>query len=201
MKITLLQYLLCHCLVLLQPIIHSCHLFLSVSKKSSSKVSTLIFLHSIPKQYLAHQSIQCMSQNFFTLELTSPYDSFAIHPICNHKCITSFPPWLEAWIIYAAITTVLPKSHSKLQNSNPSSPLLVSSITWLNYDTQFHIATANDPTIRWDTCHSDLLLKWITSHSSSTSVTQPGPLLCLHSGATNHYPGKLSFSCLKYTSG
>ena len=33
---------------------------------------------------------------------------------------------------------------------------------WLNYDMQFRITAASDPTICWNVRHTDLWLKWIT---------------------------------------
>ena len=61
--------------------------------------------------------------------------------------------------------------------------------SWLNYDVQFRMLAASDPSLHWDTRHPDLWLQCITPSGIQQSKRWP----CPHCGVTNHFPDRCPF--------
>ena len=98
---------------------------------------------------------------------------------------------MEAWKVYLTILI----DHSPAQAPQlVAYQKIITSVSdqyplaaWLNYDTQFRTLAVSDPTLRWDTHHTDLWLQCVTSPSSA--IRWP----CSHCVATNHYPANYTF--------
>ena len=74
--------------------------------------------------------------------------------------IISFYSWIQAWNVYLAVCIDhMPSQAPSLVayqhfiiTANTLHPLE----SWLNYDVQFQILVASNPTLRWDTRHPDM---------------------------------------------
>ena len=62
---------------------------------------------------------------------------------------------------------------------------------WLNYDMQFRITAASDPTICWNVRHTDLWLKWITPFVKQAQSEWYPNSYC---GSTSHHPETAIFT-------
>ena len=134
-------------------------------------------------------STELETSRSLTVQLTTSND-LALRPQSTKK-ITSFSSWMEAWNIYLAI--LIDHSPARAPQLVAYQRIITSAsaqyplAAWLNYDTQFRTLAASDPTLRWDTRHTDLWLQCVTSPSSA--IRWP----CSHCGATNHYPTNCPF--------
>ena len=127
-----------------------------------------------------------------TVQLTPLGNDLSVRPQPSSKKISSFASWMEAWNTYLAILI----NHSPVrapqlvayQRIITSASTQYPLAAWLNYDVQFRTLAASDPSLRWDTRHTDLWLQCVTAASNST-IRWP----CSHCGATNHYPRNCPF--------
>ena len=102
--------------------------------------------------------------------------------------IISFYSWIQAWNVYLAVCIDhMPSQAPSLVayqhfiiTANTLHPLE----SWLNYDVQFQILVASNPTLRWDTRHPDILLQCITPASVQKFKQWP----CPYCGAVTHFP-------------
>ena len=100
---------------------------------------------------------------------------------------------MEAWNVYFAIrvdhvpscTPSLIAYQRIITLASVSYPLQ----SWLNYDVQFRMLAASDPSLRWDTRHPDLWLQCITP----SGIQQSKRWLCPYCIATNHFPDRCAF--------
>ena len=82
--------------------------------------------------------------------------------------IDQFPAWAPQLVAYQRIIT----------SASTQYPLAA----WLNYNTQFVTLAVSDPTLRWNTHHTDLWLQCVTSPSSA--ICWP----CSHCGGYKSLP-------------
>ena len=122
------------------------------------------------------------------LQLPSGPSDFMVQPAAKGRKVASFFSWMEAWNVYLAIRVDFAPScapsliaYQHIITLASVSYLLQS---WLNYDVQFRMLTASNPSLRWDTHHHDLWLQCITPSSVQQSSRWPCPFC----GATNHFP-------------
>ena len=98
---------------------------------------------------------------------------------------------MEAWNVYLAIlidhSPALAPQLVAYQRIITSGSAQYPLAAWLNYDIQFRTLAVSDPTLPWDTHHTDLWLQCVTNPSSV--ICWP----CSHCGATNHYPANYCF--------
>ena len=134
-------------------------------------------------------SVAADTSESLTVQLTPMGNDLSVCPQPPAKKVTSFTSWMEAWNIYLAILI----DHSPVQlvayqriitSASAQYPLAA----WLNYDIQFRTLAASDPSLHWDTRHTDLWLQCVTAASTS-AIRWP----CSHCGATNHYPRNCPF--------
>ena len=128
-----------------------------------------------------------------TLQLPSGPSNFTVQPAAKGRKVTSFSSWMEAWNIYLTIRVDFAPSSAPsliayqriITSASVSYPLQ----SWLNYDVQFRMLAASNPSLRWDTRHHDLWLQCITLSSVQQSSRWPCPFC----GATNHFPDRCPF--------
>jgi len=101
---------------------------------------------------------------------------------------------MEAWNIFMAIT-VAHKPSKALELIAYQAIITLASMqfpltAWLNYDIQFRITAASDPTILWNVRYTDLWLKWIMPF-----VRQPQSdrYPCSYCGSITHYRENWNF--------
>ena len=129
----------------------------------------------------------------FIVQLPSGSGDFSLHPSTKGRKITSFSSWMEAWNVYLAICIdQIPSCTPSLmayQCIITSASVSYSLQSWLNYDVQFCMLAASDPSLRWNTCHLDLWLQCITPSGIQQSKQWP----CPYCSATNHFPNRCPF--------
>ena len=146
----------------------------------------------LPKAMLS-SNVEPDHPGSLTLQLPSGPSNFTVQPAAKGRKITSFSSWMEAWNIYLAIRVDFAPSSAPsliayqriITSASVSYPLQ----SWLNYDVQFRMLAASNPSLRWDTRHHDLWLQCITPSSVQQSSRWPCPFC----GATNHFPNRCPF--------
>ena len=127
-----------------------------------------------------------------TVQLTPMGNDLSVRSQPPAKKITSFTSWMEAWNIYLAI--LIDHSPVRAPQLMAYQGIITSASTqyplaaWLNYDIQFRTLAASDPSLRWDTRHTDLWLQCVIAASTS-AICWP----CSHCGETDHYPQNCPF--------
>ena len=104
-----------------------------------------------------------------TLQLPSGPSNFTVQPAAKGRKITSFSSWMEAWNVYLAIRVdFAPSSVPSLiayQRIIASASVSYPLQSWLNYDVQFCMLAASNPSLRWYTRDHNLWLQCITPSS------------------------------------
>ena len=100
--------------------------------------------------------------------------------------------WRHGILILPSLLTIIqfvPQSlYVAYQRIITSASMQYPLTAWLNYDIQFRTLAASDPSLRWDTRHTDLWLQCVTTPSLPT-IRWP----CSHCGATNHFSRNCPF--------
>ena len=150
------------------------------------------FTTLIPKAMLS-SNVEPEHPTSFIVQLPSGSGDFSLHPSAKGRKITSFSSWMEAWNVYLAIRVDhIPSCAPSLiayQRIITSASVSYPLQSWLNYDVQFRMLAASDPSLRWDTRHPDLWLQCITPSGIQQSKRWP----CPYCGATNHFPDRCPF--------
>ena len=127
-----------------------------------------------------------------TAQLTPVGNDLSVCPQPSAKKINSFTTWMEAWNTYLVILiNHFPVRAPELvayQRIITSASIQYPLVAWLNYDIQFRILATSDPSLCWDTRHTDLWLQCVTAPSLPT-IRWP----CSHCGATNHFSKNCPF--------
>ena len=126
----------------------------------------------LPKAMLS-SNVEPDHPGSLTLQLPSGPSIFTIQAAAKGRKITSFSSWMEAWNVYLAIRVDFAPSSAPsliayqriITSASVSYPLQ----SWLNYDVQFRMLAASNPSLRWDTRHHDLWLQCITPSSVQQS--------------------------------
>ena len=150
------------------------------------------FTTLLPKAMLS-SNVEPDHPGSLTLQMPSGSSEFIVHPTAKGKKITSFSSWMEAWNVYLAIRVDHTPSYAPsliayqhiITSASVSYPLQ----SWLNYDVQFRMLAASNPSLRWDTRHPDLWLQCITPSSIQPSNKWPCPFY----GAATHFPDRCTF--------
>ena len=150
------------------------------------------FTTLLPKAMLS-SSVEPDHPGSLTLQLPSGPSDFTVHPTVKGRKVTSFSSWMEAWNVYLAIrvdhTPSCAPSLIAYQRIITSASVSYSLQSWLNYDVQFRMLAASNPSLRWDTRHPDLWLQCLTTAGTQQSNRWPCPFC----GATTHFPNRCPF--------
>ena len=100
-----------------------------------------------------------------TLQLPSGPSDFTVQPAAKGRKITSFSSWMDYLAIRVDFVPSCAPSLIAYQRIITSASESYPLQSWLNYDVQFRMLAASNPSLHWDTRHHDLWLQCITPSS------------------------------------
>ena len=100
---------------------------------------------------------------------------------------------MVAWNVYLAIlvdhTPLCAPNLIAYQRIITSASVSYSLQSWLNYDVQFRMLAASNPSLHWETRNPDLWLQCLMTSGTQQSNRWPCPFC----GATTHFPNQCPF--------
>ena len=101
------------------------------------------------------------------------------------RCITNLDTWLEAWSLYATVLVTaephLAPDLFKYQGFITRTSRRFQTYAWLQYDSQFRLKLAANPTMRWSVSDPELIATWLSA--DATKIKQP----CFTCGSPDHF--------------
>ena len=101
------------------------------------------------------------------------------------RCITSLDTWLEAWSLYATVLAAAKPQIApdlfKYQSFITRTSRRFQTYAWPQYDSQFRLKLAANPSMRWSISDPELIATWLSA--DATKIKQP----CFTCGSPDHF--------------